>query len=175
MEKFKITKEQVMQLAKNNKENKEQLVDADLRNWFPDAFKTKFTGWAKDIHEMNEDWIAYYENDILKYGINANGDWFKSKSNANYNECESNRVATEEEVKTALINEAKKRGLKCGNYIKATNGDYGLINNGSWIHAQNSNCLFYAGFILFDNGKWATIIETITKEEVEKLLNKKII
>lgn len=175
MKKFEITKEQVMQLAKNNKENKEQLVDADLRNWFPGAFKTKFTGWAKDIHEMNEDWIAYYENDILKYGINANGDWFESKSNANYNECESNRVATEQEVETALINEAKKQGLIDWVYIKATNGDCGLVNKGNWIYDENVNKLYYAGFILFDNGKWATIIETITKEEAEKLLNKKII
>jgi len=169
MKKFEITKEQIIELSIQNN------IEIKLKRWFPDAFKTKFTGWAKDIHEMNEDWIAYYKNDILKYGINANGDWFESKSNANYNECESNREATEQEIKTALINEAKKRGLIDGSYIKSTTGDCGLVNDGNWIYAKNSNCLFYAGFILFDNGKWAEIIETITKEEAEKLLNKKII
>jgi len=169
MKKFEITKEQIIELSIQNN------IEIKLKKWFPDAFKTKFTGWAKDIHEMNEDWIAYYENDILKYGINANGDWFKSKSNSYYNECESNRKAMEKEAKTALINEAKKIGLIDGNYIKATDGDYGLLNGGIWIYSKDVNKLYYDGFILFDNGKWATIIETITKKEAEKLLNKKII
>ena len=31
------------------------------------------------------------------------------------------------------------------------------------------------GGVIFEKGKWATIISTITKSEAEKLLNKKII
>jgi len=176
MKKFEITKKQVMQLAKNNKENKEQLVDADLRNWFPDVFKTKFTGWAKDIHEMNEDWIAYYENDIFKYGINANGDWFKSKSNANYNECESNRVATEQEVSTALINEAKKRGFVMG--CTWNSSVFTAFAGYSFYYNFKYNSLTLQGATIFKNGIWKVVdevLETITKEDAEKLLNKKII
>lgn len=177
MKKFKITKEQVIQLAKNNQENKEQLVDDDLRNWFPEAFKTKFTGWAKDIHEFNKEWIAYYENDILRYGINASGEWFEAKSISNYKECDSNRLATEQEVKTALINEANKK------YPLGTNINCLVNKNNIRIVCEFSqvdyyfdeNDMYLAGACIFEKGKWATITETITKEEAEKLLNKKII
>ena len=170
MKKFEITKEQILEIAETS-----NMATHIFLGLFPDAFKTKFTGWAKDIHEFNKKWIAYYENDVMKYGISASGYWFKPESNANYNEYENDREATEQEVETALINEAKKRGLIDWNYIKATNGDYGLVNDGIWVYDKNVNKLYYAGFILFDNGKWATITPTKTKEEAEKLLGVKII
>lgn len=170
MKKFEITREQIIELSIQNN------IEIKLKNWFPDAFKTKFIGWAKDIHEMNEDWIAYYENDILKYGINANGDWFKSKSNANYNECESNRVATEQEVETALINEAKKRGFVMG--CTWDNGVFTALTGYSFYYNFKYNNLTLQGATIFKNGIWKIVdevLETITKEEAEKLLNKKII
>jgi len=144
MKKFEITREQIIELSIQNN------IEIKLKKWFPDAFKTKFTGWAKDIHEMNEDWIAYYENDILKYGINANGDWFKSKSNANYNDDERNKEATEVEIKTALINEAKKRGY----HNNCTN------NKARYAYSMDYNHMYYNGVKVFDNGMW---LETITK------------
>jgi hypothetical protein len=123
---------------------------------------------------MNEDWIAYYKNDILKYGINANGDWFKSKSNANYNECESNRIATKKEVKTALINEAKKRGFVIG--CTWNSNIFTAFTGYSFYYNFKYNNLTLKGATIFKNGIWQIaddIIETITKEEAEKLLNKK--
>jgi len=172
MEKFEITKEQILIVAEwGNLKDKEL-----IKQWFPDVFKTKFTGWAKDIYEFNKDWISYYENDVLKYGISASGDWFKSKSNSYYSECESNRVATEQEVKTALINEAKKRGFVKSASFNSLDGNTCNLLGTDFI--LNRNTLYASdgvNDVLFDNGKWATIIETITKEEAEKLLNKKII
>lgn len=159
MEKFEITKEQVLELAKSCRNYE------DLRKWFPEAFKTKFTGWAKDIYEFNKEWIAYYENDILRYGINASGEWFEAKSISNYKECDSNRLATEQEVKTTLINEAKKRGY----HNNCTN------TQASYVYDIDYNYMFFDGIKVFNKGKWAKIIETITKKEAEKLLNKKII
>lgn len=171
MEKFEITKEQVLEIAETS-----NMATHIFLGLFPDAFKTKFTGWAKDIHEFNKEWIAYYENDILRYGLNTSGDWFESKSNANYNECESNRVATEQEVKTSLINEAKKRGFVKSASFNSLDGNTCNLLGTDFIFNRN---ILYASDdikdILFDNGKWAEIIETITKEEAEKLLNKKII
>lgn len=171
MEKFEITKEQVLKVAEwGNLKDKEL-----IKQWFPDAFKTKFTGWAKDIHEFNKKWIAYYENDVLKYGIDASGDWFKAKSNANYNECESNREATEQEVETALINEAKIRYRNDVNILSlAFNNDIDKLGL-TFQYYLDRNDLWSNGIKIFNNGKWAGIIETITKEEAEKLLNKKII
>lgn len=161
MKKFKITKEQILEIEDCGN----YIVTERLKSMFPEAFKTKFTGWAKDIHEINKEWIAYYENDVLKYGINANGDWFKSKSNSNYNECESNREATEQEVKTALINEAKKIGY----HNNCTN------TQAIYVYDIDYNYMFFDGIKVFNKGKWAKIIETITKKKAEKLLNKKII
>lgn len=170
MKKFEITKEQIIELSIQNN------IEIKLKNWFPDAFKTNFTGWAKDVHEINEDWIAYYENDILKYGINANGDWFESKSNSYYNECESNREATEEEVKTALINEAKKRGFVT--WCTWNSSVFTAFTGYSFYYNFKHNSLTLQGATIFKNGIWKIvddIVETITKEDAEKLLNKKII
>jgi len=183
MENFEITKEQILEIEDCGN----YIVTERLKSMFPEAFKTKFTGWAKDICEFNKDWIAYYENDILKYGINASGEWFEAKSISNYNECESNRLATEQEVKTALINEAKKRGFgSIGVKFIDVFGDLQTseINGFDFWNLNNSNVLLEnkfnisvssCGGVIFNKGKWATIIETITKEEAEKLLNKKII
>lgn len=172
MKKFEITKEQVLKVAEWGNSKDKELI----KKWFPDAFKTKFTGWAKDIHKMNEDWIAFYENDILRYGINANGDWFKSKGNSYYGKCESNRIATEKEVKTALVNEAKKRGFVMG--CTWNSSVFTAFTGYSFYYNFKYNSLTLQGDIIFENGIWQIadeIIETITKEEAEKLLNKKII
>ena len=173
MEKFEITKEQVLKVAEWGNSRDKELI----KSWFPDAFKTKFTGWAKDIYEFNKEWIAYYENDILIYGINASGDWFEAKSNANYNECVSNREATKQEVEIALIKEAKKKypiGTNINCLVNKNN--IVIVNDFSVFHYYfKENDLYFAGACIFLNGKWAEIIETITKEEAEKLLNKKII
>ena len=93
--------------------------------------------------------------------------------------------ATEEEVFEALKNEAIKRGFnKIGVHFKGVNG-HDLISDID-IDFWNKNCyssnenkfnisVCESGGVIYRQGKWATIIETITKKEAEKLLNKKII
>ena len=88
------------------------------------------------------------------------------------------KPATDQEVKEALIKEAKKRGFEEGVMYQTAFGDSTHRINGELdfgfcgrinIHAKKSNG------IIFENGKWGTIIETITKEEAEKQLGKTII
>jgi len=174
MKKFEITKEQVLKVSEWGNSKDKELI----KSWFPDAFKKELEAgkWAKS---KNTNCLVFI-TEFAKYGFNGYGFDNENKfCDLKNDDWTSNlslwRLATEQEVKTALINEAKKRGLIDGNYIKSTNGYLGLVNDGNWIYSQNANCLYYAGFILFNNGKWAEIIETITKEEAEKLLNKKII
>ena len=86
------------------------------------------------------------------------------------------KPATDQEVEEALIKEAKRRGLEHGNFeclFMVTNPytdgepqyDFDPFFNRLWIYRN----------VCFDNGKWAEVIETITKEEAEKELGKKIV
>ena len=83
-------------------------------------------------------------------------------------------LATPEEVETALINEAKKRGFTFGKYFKELQdkGNGGLIEKsgrcGKWFEFKD-NKLFVIGYgrwKIFDNGTWATIITEPTKKEL---------
>ena len=93
--------------------------------------------------------------------------------------------ATDKEVEEALIKEAKKRGFKKGDVC-----GFGINNNSKRLIVSDNFKLNgdYTGLylvavgdreqgddIVFKNGKWATIIKTITKEEAEKELGKTII
>lgn len=66
------------------------------------------------------------------------------------------KPATEEEFGKLLIKQAERIGYK------------GEINY-KFNNLANRDC------VIFNNGKWAEIIETITKADAEKLLNKIII
>jgi len=164
MKKFEITREQILTIYNATSVNNQD----ELKRWFPDAFKKELEigKCAKSKERSN---CLVFITEFTKYGFNGYGfdneNKFCNLKNDEWTSVLSLwRLATEQEVKTSLINEAKKRGLIDGNYIKSTNGERGLVNDGNWIYDENVNKLYYAGFILFDNGKWATIIETITKE-----------
>lgn len=167
MKKFEITKEQLQTI--------EPYYSA-VKEWFPDAFKKEFTGWAKDILQSNEKWIAYFENDIFRYGIGAGGKWFDSKNEIHlfkFSDQKHKREATPQEVEDALICEAEKRGLLDGSYYVSPKVYKSIVK---YPLELSNNILSDAdGNYIFESGKWATIIETITKEEAEKILNKKIV
>ena len=84
---------------------------------------------------------------------------------------------SDKEVEDALIKEAKKRGFKRGVEYK-TLFDSPNIQLGKfsleYMPVRNSLLAITAQGIIFENGKWATIIETITKAEAEKQLGKTI-
>ena len=87
------------------------------------------------------------------------------------------KPATKEEVETALIAEAKRRGFKEGVkfYHSSEFQITGLTKITSNNYEFNGLELFLDGWTIFSNGNWATIQETITKAEAEKQLNKTII
>jgi hypothetical protein len=98
-----ITKKQIKQLDKGK---------TTVRELFPDVFE-EFTGWAKTNELDNGKYLAYFEKNILKYGFSDIGEWFVCEYKNQYNYNPSTKCpATDEEVKTALIEEAKKRGFK---------------------------------------------------------------
>lgn len=101
------------------------------------------------------------------------------------------RKATPKEIEQHLIQEAKKRGYKGGALIvslgdcfesshckgkkeiisKEINFDYDLDCDLLWVDSIDPS----SSLIIYEKGRWAEIIPTMTKEEAEKKLNCKIV
>ena len=123
-------------------------------------------------------------NNVIGYGFDGTGLWtdkyhYWESYKDNY------RPATDKEVQTALIAEAKKRGFKEGGRFKGVAGtqmdedvqiskhspiEFGFPKSSLGLYCQNS--------WIFRKGKWATIIKdkTIhlngdyTKQDLEKII-----
>ena len=87
------------------------------------------------------------------------------------------RLATEEEVREALINEAKKRGFNNIGNLKIKN-TFGGISNGfvtitnDFYYDYKGNTLRLDGAVIFNNGVWAEIIEEKNTFDKDYLDNK---
>jgi len=173
-ETFTLTKSEII-------ENK----DKTLKEMFKGIFEVELEvgKWYK--HKGLEYIFCFngcYE-DCSQYGITKNG-WCNEIS-SDKKHLHNFIPATEEEVKTALENEAIKRGFKEGVYFKnIANTDLGTVyklNKPSfrfgYSTSKNSlDCENSKGLIFID-GKWATIIKQkeMTVAEIEKKYNIKII
>jgi len=85
--------------------------------------------------------------------------------------------ATDEEVETALINEAKKRGFKEGVTIKGMGSSRNrTLDKGGFKTLKSNNVLWWGsgsfGYDVFKKGKWATIIEQKTDLTVAQIEEK---
>jgi len=153
---------------------KETILKYNMKDEFPEAFEVELT--VGKWYKFTEGTIAFFQGvNNTSYGIHHLGkDWFSSHLwFADYNLKSIDREATTEEVKEALIAEAKKRGFKEGVYcVDNTSNKLNYLGDGDFYFSEN---LYFKGANIFKDGKWATIIPTITKAEAEKLLNKKII
>ena len=111
-----------------------------IKQVFPEVFN--FTGWAKDgKHESN--WLVYFQDNILQYGINAGDYWFNTDNITKYDP-ETDRLATALEIDNALVKEAKKRGHEL---------DFSaFIHNKLWIGTEEKGSC-----VVFNNGVWAEV------------------
>ena len=167
---FTITKDQLR-----------QLTDPKLKEWFPEVFETKLevgkwykngdAGYQKSIARVVE--LHGDNHQFAGYGFDYDEDWVNNIDNTTIWGAHNWIEATEEEVFEALKNEAEKRGFgeKCLFIFDGIQASALCGNDFTF----NGNELFLQEGLVFSNGKWATIIQTITKSEAEKLLNKKII
>ncbi len=150
--------------------------DKTIREVFPELFINP-TGWYKHKYNSHHKWLMHYDSKTdKKCGFNVIGEWQNYFDNDYYIQKYCVK-ATHKEVKTALIKEAERRGLisdKPINY-KLPNGiGYSRCSSKEELIFKD-NKLWLGYFNIFDNGTWAEIIETISKEEAEKILNKKIV
>ena len=163
---------------------KETIIKYKMKDEFPEVFKKEEqNGWYKDNTEPK--WLGFFENDCLIYGFDTEGDYFNEIHKKGATDSTNDIKATEQEVFEALKNEAVNRGFKEGVYItpmysdgKDYFPDENIINKPLNFHLKVSTLEVDGGddrYRIFVNGKWATILETKTKEEAEKLLNCKIV
>lgn len=141
----------------------------------PNFFKAKLEvgKWYKNA--LYTSLINYQGSGAISYGFNSYGAY----SNKYIMLSDWWTLATDEEVEEALTKEAVKRGYTTENTNCLVGSKYRTIE-GDYHYESFENRLYSAkngggGKVLFQDGIWATKIETITKAEAEKLLNKIII
>ena len=171
MKKYELTQEQINQLAEI------KYVKELLQEFLPEAFENKLeVGKWYRLRNKAFNWLmCYTENRYGCYGFNSENLYSNEYVMYDYNDW---KLATEEEVREAIINEAIKRGFKnIGDLkIKNTYGDirngYRTINN-DFYYDYISNTLNLDGVIIFKDGIWAEIIEQSepTQEEIDRVIN----
>lgn len=117
---------------------------------------------------------AYY------YGFSSSNDWIGKEWMDN---ASVDIEATKEEVETALIAEARKRGFKEGVNYDSTNVGFPsqikcYINSNEFLYKTN-NVLLIDNWRIFADGNWATIVledevKELTVAELEEKLGYKI-
>lgn len=122
------------------------------------------------------DALVVYRNDGKDtYGFSHKGDWIRSFCTTNDMQNKSlTRKATPKEVEKRLIEEAKKRGYKKGNYKCLWTNDV-RYDDCIPMYALDEDRLWLKNGCVYSKGKWAEIIKTMTKEEAEEKLGCKIV
>lgn len=152
-----------------------------IESELPDLFKSKLD--VGKWYKRNEWLFCFTENrnnDICGFGFDTEmNEWFYDDqifSESRSLEC---IPATNEEVKEALIAEAKRQNIE-GNKIVLIAGLVGessnyKLENGRFEYNPYANELNYsmakAEYTVFKNGKWATIIEQPKEYTMDELKN----
>ena len=157
MKKYELTQEQINQLAE--KKHAKEL----LQKFIPELFEieSEVGKWY-----ISEYYLVYY---LGNYKCNCirlrDGKWLDNIYHSSSNRLKSYRLATEEEVVKALINEAIKRGYKKGVKCKfGTSKEIRTIETNKFFFDFNSNKLYLIHSSgdnadeIFRNGFWAEIV-----------------
>jgi hypothetical protein len=182
MNDMKITREQVLGLK--NTMHKDR-VDFLLKEWFPKAFKPilQVGKWYKSLDNKKQlifviDFIDAQH--IRGYGFDTRGDWngddaifsWGLPSDGSY------ELATQEEVFEALKSELRRLGVKKGAWFNCLRLEKPIVCFGEYpdfVAGHNNEDIYFGGVKVYEKGKFAQRVETITLQEAEKQLGKKII
>ena len=153
-----ITQEQKQKLIDLNDSRVNEILEVkEYGKWYRYRRQPKFLAFVKDRSN--------------RYGFNMHGIWFNMRAGEPLDN--GYILATKEEVEQRLIEEAKRRGYKNGNY-ECLLGDYGTEENvKECFYYDTDGCLYHGGEddannIVFEKGTWAEIKNPI-KEKIEKL------
>lgn len=194
MENYTITKEQVLKLANKAEQGCTSVIESDLKNWFPESFKTELTigKWYKHSKEAGLFYLTEITDSACHgYGFRKSGIWFSTSKNDRSAYCAVNNFhfkylveATPEEVEASLISEAKKREYKKGNFKCMFNReDEFNLDYKKWFYCDVEKTLFTmpygeGGSCLFKDGKWAEILPqektVVPMDKALKIIAKKM-
>ena len=170
--KYEITEEQIKEAHNAACSQWKQKIE----KWFPECFKPKYEigKWYKSGKS-----IINYQGGTNAYGYYAERDKWEDVNDSWLvfeEEGDKLSLATTEEVESMLIKEAEKRGYGLGNFYCLYHNT--LSKNDCITQFNPKDNRFWINYgCVFDNGKWATIVETpkeMTLEEIEKQLGHKI-
>ena len=179
MKTYELTQEQIDKLAE--KKHAKEL----LKEFLPEAFETKLEvgKWYK--HKYSKTKILFFTkketcSSDTGYGFNYLGIYKEKNFNLLGSETYEFELATEEDVKEALINEAIKRGFKNVGELSLKLVSGKMFKKGYFITGDNKfrynyviNTLYLDGVEIFIDGNWAEIIkeEKPTEEEIDRVIN----
>jgi len=154
---YQLTKSQIIEISEDG---------SLVKELFPDVFEVelevgKWYNWINKellfcVTEIKRNRIYYYGFDD---GVYNKIEWIHKDNDF--------EPATPEEVETALVNEAKRRGFVKGNVIKEClhGGDFNAKLVKGYLFEYESNQLWINSktngynVCIFDNGTWAEIIQ----------------
>jgi hypothetical protein len=174
--------DEVLQTQNQNsmKIKKELLLsnpDKTVKDLFHDLFKVDLEvgKWYKDTNVGNVFLVTRVENNFTYcIGFSYLGEWSEERGFLTKSYNSINVLATQQEVESALIAEAKKRGFKEWVYIDSDWGGVCQLNRNNYEYDENG-CLWLGDCRVFVDGVWAEIIPTMTKKQAEEKLNVKIV
>lgn len=143
-------------------------TELEVGKWYKTSSGNLFNYMGRSGKHINPDLVYGFTNKSI--------DWVYEYDVTICND-KGLKPATKEEVEQALIAEAKKRGFKKGETVKypCGNGSSVFLDGFKHEYREYSNTFYFYNLLVFEKGKWAEIIETITKEQAEKELGKKIV
>ena len=174
--KYEITKEQILETIRTGTD----VTKRYFKEIIPEAFNTKLdTGkWYKSSTDIK--FLVYYQNN----GNDNYGFWQDQpyRDNLFFGDCwyDMSRLATPEEVESALINEAKKRGYKDGVTITWKNKPKLIYTLGDdeFDYLISKNVLVFGSYGIFDGEQWAEILPqektVVPMEKALKIIAKKM-
>ena len=182
MENYIITKEQILETIRTGTD----VTERYFKEIIPDAFKKELEigKWYKTKKEGFEkclfNFLGEKDECIIAYGFNAQGAWSSKAYWFLYYKTMEFLEATPEEVSTALINEAKKRGYKKGVTIQWKSRPKLIYKLGDdeFDYLESRNVLVFGDYGIFERGEWAEILSqektVITMEKALKIIAKKM-
>jgi len=151
-------------------------AEMTLKEAFPEVFETvlevgKWYRSGRCLVCINK----IIDKDTI-YGYGFDGDkWYGTYDTSPWGIVENTIPATPQEIQDALEKEAVRRGYKEYVMFKSAVSNYEAICDGKFTYNQKLNELYTNYTCIFSNGKFSTIIQTITKQEAEERLGMKII
>lgn len=152
------------------------------KDWYPEVFREKMNGWYRDTRFEFEKVLVFLEDDRPLYGFAFDGS-FNYGLNLRRENKEFMVPASKGTINCHLSTEAKRRGFKEDGtvyHFKSLISGYNVITSyrgpkSRKFDLSETGDLYLGGCVIFHKGQWIEPIETISKEEAEKQLGKKIV